>query len=35
MNQKIKERKNREAAALRSNLKKRKLFQKRNNKKNY
>tara|TARA_B100000214_G_scaffold361718_1_gene325403 strand:- start:1390 stop:1494 length:105 start_codon:yes stop_codon:yes gene_type:complete len=34
MNQKIKERKNREAAALRSNLKKRKLFKKRNNKKN-
>ena len=35
MNQKIKARKNREAVALRSNLKKRKLFQKRNNKKNY
>ncbi len=34
MNQKIKARKNREAVALRSNLKKRKLFQKRNNKKN-
>ena len=34
MNQKIKERKNKEAAALRSNLKKRKLFKKRNNKKN-
>ena len=34
MNQKIKARKNREAVALRSNLKKRKLFQKKNNKKN-
>ena len=34
MNQKIKARKNREAVALRSNLKKRKLFQKKNKKKN-
>tara|TARA_B100000287_G_scaffold57101_1_gene50177 strand:+ start:33 stop:149 length:117 start_codon:yes stop_codon:yes gene_type:complete len=31
---KIKERKNREAVALRANLKKRKLFQKKNKKKN-
>ena len=34
MNKKIKSRKDREAVALRNNLKKRKLFQKKNNKKN-
>ena len=34
MNEKIKARKKREAVALRSNLKKRKLFQKKNKKKN-
>ncbi len=34
MNDKIKARKNREALALRTNLKKRKLFQKKNKKKN-
>tara|TARA_Y100000022_G_scaffold70872_1_gene60988 strand:+ start:1046 stop:1150 length:105 start_codon:yes stop_codon:yes gene_type:complete len=34
MNKKIKARKNREAAALKINLKKRKLFQKKNYKKN-
>ena len=34
MNKKIEERKNREAMALRTNLKKRKLFQKKNKKKN-
>ena len=34
MNKKIEERKNREAIALRTNLKKRKLFQKKNKKKN-
>ena len=33
MNKKIKARKDREAIALRNNLKKRKLFQKKNNKK--
>ncbi len=35
MNKKIKARKNREAIALRTNLKKRKLFQNKKNKKNY
>jgi len=34
MSEKIKARKNREALALRSNLKKRKLFQKKNKKQN-
>ena len=34
MNDKIRARKNREALALRSNLKKRKLFEKKNKKKN-
>tara|TARA_Y100000741_G_scaffold289132_1_gene229150 strand:- start:146 stop:250 length:105 start_codon:yes stop_codon:yes gene_type:complete len=34
MNKKIEERKNREAMALRTNLKKRKLFQKKNKKRN-
>ena len=34
MNKKIKARKDREAVALRNNLKKRKLFQRKNNKKN-
>tara|TARA_B100001113_G_scaffold315782_1_gene282200 strand:- start:363 stop:467 length:105 start_codon:yes stop_codon:yes gene_type:complete len=34
MNKKIEERKNREAIALRTNLKKRKLFQKKNKKRN-
>ena len=34
MNAKIKARKNREALALRNNLKKRKLFEKKNKKKN-
>ncbi len=34
MNKKIKSRKDREAVALRNNLKKRKSFQKKNNKKN-
>ncbi len=34
MNKKIQARKDREAVALRNNLKKRKLFQRKNNKKN-
>ena len=34
MNKKIKARKDREAAALRNNLKKRKLFQRKNSKRN-
>ncbi len=34
MNKKIKSRKDKEAIALKNNLKKRKLFQRRNNKKN-
>ena len=34
MNKKIEARKNKEAIALRNNLKKRKFFQKKNNKKN-